>query len=70
MNELVAAGLAVKAARAAAGSGRPNAPVAPSRPKGPGLRVRTRVGLARGLHRVATAVEPRQRAEHASPACS
>jgi hypothetical protein len=69
MNELIAAGLAVKAARATAGSGRPDAPVVPSRPKSAGLHVRTRAGLARGLHRVATALEPRQRAEHASPAC-
>jgi hypothetical protein len=70
MNELIAAGLAVKAARAAASSGRPDSPVVPSHAKRPGLHVRMRAGLARGLHRVASALEPRQRAEHASPACS
>ncbi|MBZ5739440.1 hypothetical protein [Nocardioides mangrovi] len=56
----IAAQLAVKAARATAGSARPDAPVQPDRHRtrrGDALRTR----VARGLHSVARRVEPAPR---------
>lgn len=61
----IAADLAVRAARASAGSARPDAPVVPDRaPRGPRL-AGARVRSAAALHAVARWVEPQPaRAPH------
>jgi hypothetical protein len=66
----VAADLAVKGTRAVAWSARPDAPVVAPRPERARLPLRARAGLAARLHRIATALEPRPRAERTSAACS
>jgi hypothetical protein len=61
MFDPIAADLAVRAARATAGSARPDAPVVPDpEPRGPRL-AGTRVRSAAALHAVARWVEPRPR---------
>ncbi len=66
----VATDLALKGTRAEARSARPDAPVVAPRPARERLRLRARAGLAARLHRAATALEPRQRAERTSAVCS
>ncbi|HEU5038017.1 MAG TPA: hypothetical protein VFT70_13505 [Nocardioides sp.] len=56
----IAAGLAVRAAHATAGSARPDAPVVPDRPREPRLRG-LRARSAAALHSVARWMEPRSR---------
>ena len=51
----LATNLATKAARAAAGSARPDAPVVTERPR---REHRIRAGAAAALHRMASALEP------------
>ena len=65
----MAADLAVRGTRAVAWSALPDAPVAGERPARRRLPLRARAGLAARLHRVATALEPRQ-PERTSAACS
>jgi hypothetical protein len=65
----VAADLAVRGTRAVAWSALPDAPVVAPRAAGDRLPSRARAGLATRLHRIASAVEPRPRAEQ-TPVCS
>jgi hypothetical protein len=65
----IAADLAVRATRSVAWSARPDAPVvAPSEPR-ERFATRARARIAAGLHRLATALEPRRRQEQ-STVCS
>ncbi|MFC7495762.1 MULTISPECIES: hypothetical protein [unclassified Nocardioides] len=54
----IAASLAVRAARAEAGSARPDAPVLPDRPRRSPRAAATRTRLAARLHGLARWVEP------------
>lgn len=69
----IAADLAVRSTRRTAGSALPDAPVVAPRERRP-RAARTRAHLASGLHRIATALEPRREptASHrvrTTPAC-
>lgn len=57
----IAADLAVRAARASAGSARPDAPVVPDRPTRDRPSVAARTRVAARLHDLARWVEPAQR---------
>jgi hypothetical protein len=57
----IAADLAVRAARATAGSARPDAPVIPDRPTRPRRTVAARSRVAARLHGLARWVEPAPR---------
>ena len=67
---VIAADLAVRSTRTEARSAEPGAPVVAARADRDRLGLRARAGLAAGLHRVATALEPRRRAERTNVACS
>jgi len=57
----IAASLAVRAARAEAGSARPDAPVQPDRPRTRPRAAAARTRVAASLHTLARWVEPRPR---------
>jgi hypothetical protein len=61
----VAADLAVRSTRRTAGSALPDAPVVAPRERVP-THTRARASLAAGLHRIASALEPKRKT---APAC-